>query len=248
MPKGKLRLFALMLSVLILFVTAVPGQDFQKTYAIGAGGHVKVRNISGDVTVTGYEGSSIMVTAVKEGRDRDLVTIEDRSTGDTIDLAVRYQQTGNVNASVNFDIRVPRTIEYTYDHIASVSGSVSISSVTGRLNVASVSGDVGVKDVSGIVSASTVSGDVIVELTKAGPGNMKFASVSGDVSVRAPASLEADIEMSTISGGLKTDYPVEINEPRYGPGRSARGRLGHGGFSLRIASVSGRVSLLRSGQ
>jgi DUF4097 and DUF4098 domain-containing protein YvlB len=74
---------------------------------------------------------------------------------------------------------------------------------------------------------------------------MKFSSVSGNVAVRAPASLDADIEMSSVSGSLKTDFPIEIQERRYGPGRSARGRLGGGASNLRITSVSGRISLTR---
>jgi hypothetical protein len=248
MAKRYLTFSVPLLLILILFGATAPAQDFQKTYAIASGGHLKIRNISGDVTVTGYNGDTIVVTATKQGRDRDLVTIEDRSAGDMVDLTVRYPQTGNANASVDFDIRVPRSVEYNFDRISSVSGNVSVSGATGRLKVESVSGNVEVKDVSGIVSAAAVSGNVMVELTKAGAGNMKFASVSGDVSVRAPGNLDADIDMSTISGGLKTDYPIEISEPRYGPGRSARGRLGGGGISLRIASVSGRVSLLRVSQ
>jgi hypothetical protein len=51
--------------------------------------------------------------------------------------------------------------------------------------------------------------------------------------------------MSTISGGLKTDFPIEVTEPRYGPGRSAKGRIGSGARNLHIRSVSGRVSLLK---
>jgi hypothetical protein len=65
------------------------------------------------------------------------------------------------------------------------------------------------------------------------------------VNVTAPADLDADVEMSTISGSLKTDFPVEVIEKRYGPGRSARGRLGAGSHNLRITAVSGRVSLVK---
>lgn len=229
-----------------MLLCAASGADFQKTYAISAGGQIKVQNVSGDITVTGYDGNSIMVTATKEGRDQDQVTIEDRSSGDTVDLSVEYPHKGNVSASVNFDIRVPRAVEYNFGRLVSVSGDVHVSDVMGNLQVESVSGDVEVDGVSGIVSASAVSGDVNVSLKKAGSGNMKFTSVSGDVAVRAPASLDADVEMSTISGSLNTDFQLEVHEPRYGPGRSARGRLGPGAFSLHITTVSGKVSLTKA--
>jgi len=221
-------------------------QDFHKTYAITAGGQIRIANVSGNVKVTGYKGDSVVVEAFKVGRDRDLLKVEDMSSGDRIDLKVGYPERGNCDASVNFEVRVPQGIEYNYEQLASVSGDVEIASVRGRLRAESVSGNVSVQNVTGVLSAQSVSGNVDVEISKLeGAGEMKFSSVSGDVSVKAPANLDADIEMSSLSGSLKSDFPIEIHERRYGPGRSARGRLGSGANNLRITSVSGRVSLIR---
>ncbi len=74
---------------------------------------------------------------------------------------------------------------------------------------------------------------------------MRFSSVSGNVNVIAPANLDAPVDMQSISGSLKTNFNnVEVQEQRYGPGRKAFGRTGPAGkYSLRIDSVSGRVSL-----
>jgi hypothetical protein len=222
-------------------------QDFQKNYGIPAGGQIRIGNVSGDIKVTGSKNiGTVTVSAYKVGRDRDLVKVEDTGTGDRIDLKVVYPEHGNCDAGVNFEVHVPQGIEYNFERLTSVSGNVEITSVRGRLRAESVSGNVVVKDVAGIVSANSVSGDVDVEITRLeGSGEMKFSSVSGNVAVRAPASLDADIEMSSLSGSLKTDFPIEIQERRYGPGRSARGRLGGGANNLRITSVSGRVSLTR---
>ncbi len=237
----------LALTVGLLAGVACLGQDFNKTYAIGTGGHIRIGNISGDVKVSGYNGDSIVVAGFREGKDRDLVKIEDQSSGDRVDIRVKYPDNCNCDASVNFEVRVPQTVEYNFDRISSVSGNVDMRGVTGRVRAESVSGDVEVVDVTGIVSASSVSGDVNVSINRlVGPGDMKFSSVSGNVSVKAPASLDADVEMSSVSGSLKTDFPIEVQEPRYGPGRSARGRLGSGACSLRVTTVSGRVSLGRA--
>jgi hypothetical protein len=223
------------------------GQDFQRSITLPSGGLIRVGNVSGDVRVEGYSGNSVIVEGFKEGRDRDLVKIEDLSSGDRVDVRVRYPENCSCDASVNFQVRVPANISYNFDRIYSVSGNVDITGITGRLRAESVSGDVDVAGVTGLVSASSVSGDVnaaIVEVE--GAGDMKFSSVSGNVTVRAPSSLDADIEMSSVSGSLKTDFAIEVHEPRYGPGRSARGRLGSGAHSLRISTVSGRVSLSRN--
>jgi lia operon protein LiaG len=235
-------------SVICLLLTlTASAQDFQKNYRIGAGGAVNIRNVAGDVTVTGYNGDTITVTAYKDGPDRDQVTIEDSSGGNNVDVRARYPENCNCSVSVRFDVKVPSGISYRYDSITSVSGDVQISDVKGDLHVKSVSGDVTVSGVAGAVNAASVSGDVEVEIRslESGDGGMEFSSVSGDVDVKLPGNLDANVKMSTLSGELKTDFPLQIEEKRGGPGRSANGRLGNGARNLKLSTVSGDISLSR---
>jgi lia operon protein LiaG len=235
--------------ICLLLALTASAQDFQKNYRIGAGGAVNIRNVSGDVTVTGYNGDTITVTAYKEGPDRDQVTIEDSSGGNNVDVRARYPENCNCNVSVRFDVKVPSGISYRYDSITSVSGDVNISNVRGDLHVKSVSGDVSVKGAAGAVNAGSVSGDVEVEIQSLegadGAGDMEFNSVSGDVEVRLPGNLDADVKMSTLSGELKTDFPLQVEDKRRGPGRSANGRLGNGARNMKLSTVSGDISLSR---
>lgn len=221
-------------------------QDFQKTYRIGAGGQIRIGNVSGDVIVTGYDGDSIVVTGTKKGRDRDQIEIEDRSGTANVDVGVRYPKNCNCDASIRFEVQVPRSVKYDFDHIASVSGDVRVTGVTGRLNASAVSGEVHITDVSGSVSASAVSGDVQVEIKRLdGSDDMKFNTVSGDVSVTLPGSLDADVDMSSFSGSIKTDFAIEVRSERYGSRNSARAKLGEGSRRLKMSSVSGDLSLRR---
>jgi Putative adhesin len=263
MSKTLFRLTAASMFVILTSVLA-GAQDFQKKYEIGAGGHINVSSVSGNVKVTGYDGSVVMVTAVKEGRDRDMVEVEDTSGGDRVELRSRYAPNCNCNASINFTVQVPRSVKYSFDKIStasgdievrnvmgelrvrSASGDVTVEDVSGSINASSASGDVRVKDASGTVNASAASGDVDVEMTRVeGAENMEFTSASGDVHVKAPASLDATVDMSSVNGSLKTDFPLEVKEPQYGSRRSAHGRLGNGSRSLKIRSASGDVSLIR---
>ncbi len=238
---------ALMAAVLMSGVLAL-AQDFQKNYTIPAGGQVSIKTVSGDVKVTGYNIGYIEVIATKVGRDKDLVQIEDLSSGNKVDVRVKYPDHCNCDASVNFDVRVPSSADYNFEHLASVSGDVEITGVRGQVRGESVSGNVTLSSVTGSVTASSVSGNVDAQLVAGtqGGGDMKFSSVSGNVNVAAPSATNADIEMSSVSGSLDTDFPIEIQAKSYGPGRSARGRVGTGGNSLRITTVSGSVSLTRS--
>jgi len=232
---------------LLLLVAAAGAQDFQKDYRLAANARIRISNVSGDLNVTGYEGETILVKAFKEGRDRNLVEVEDSSTQDRLELRVRYPENCNCSASVRFEVVVPRKESYTFERLSSVSGDISLRGISGRVRAESVSGDVLVEEVNGIVSASTVSGDLDVQIARLeGSEDMKFSSVSGDVRVRVPANLDAEIEMSSLSGSLKTDFPIEIKERRYGPGRSASARVGSGARSLKVSTVSGRISLERN--
>lgn len=245
--KMKSKLFQLsILSALFVLVVATTSaaQDFQKSYRIAAGGQIRIGNVSGDVIVTGYDGDSIVVTGTKKGRDRELIEIEDRSGTGNVDIGVRYQKHRNVEGSVRFEVHVPRSVNYDFDQISSVSGDVEVTGVTGRLHASAVSGDVHIKDVSGSVSASAVSGDVKVEINRLdGSDDMKFSTVSGDVSVTLPAGLDADVDMSSFSGSIKTDFAIEVRSERYGSRNSARGKLGEGSRRLKMSSVSGDLSL-----
>lgn len=265
MKRFPLRLMAFSgLACLLLSLTAL-GQDFQRTYNLGNGGAINVRNISGDVRVIGYDGEGVLVTGIKEGRNPEMVTIEDQSSGNSIDVRVRYPERCNdCDASVRFEVKVPRGIAYRFNSISSVSGEVEVAGVNGEVNAKSVSGEVTVNNAAGSVNASSVSGNVRVGkvegtvnakstsgnveveiLSLEGTGSMEFHSVSGNVRVKMPGNLDASVNLSTMSGDLKTDFPLTIEESKIGSGRKASGRLGSGSRNLKLSSVSGDVDLLK---
>lgn len=242
----KRRLISLSIAcgfAVLSIATTCAAQDFQKAYRVGAGGQVKVGNVSGDVIVTGYDGDSIIVTGIKKGRDRDLIEVEDRSGSNSVDVGVKYPKNCNCDASIRFEVQVPRSITFD-DHFTSVSGDVKVTGISGQLHASAVSGDVRIKDVTGSVNASAVSGDVSVEIQRLdGSDDMKFSTVSGDVSVTLPSSLDAEVDLSSFSGSIKTDFPVEVKSERFGSRNWARGKLGEGSRRLRMSTVSGDISL-----
>ena len=264
MKTTPLRFLALVVGALLSVAGAAQAQDFQQTYQLGQDGVVNIRSVSGNVRVTGYDGEVIVITATKQGRDREMVSIEDNSTSNRVEVRDRYPERCNCNASVHFEVKVPRRITYRFDSLSSVSGSVDVADVSGELRVKAVSGNVRVKgatgnvnavsvsgnvevgEVAGVVSAKSTSGNVEVAIVSLNNnGGMEFASVSGDVTVRVPENLDADLDMSSLSGDLRSDFPIQIEKKEYGPGRSARGKLGSGQHRVKMSSVSGNLSLLR---
>src|SRR5216110_3384883 len=102
------RAYSRLIAVGMFILLAAMGcaaQDFSKKYELGAGGHINIHSVSGNVTINGYDGNVVLVTAIKEGRDRDRVEVEDLSSGDRIELRSRYPEHCNCDASMNFTVQ-----------------------------------------------------------------------------------------------------------------------------------------------
>jgi hypothetical protein len=232
-------------------VSPVHPQDFRKSYTIPPRGTINIVNPQGNIKVHGYSGKDIEVLAFKKGPDRDFLEIQDNSFGTLINLFPRYRQSGLVNArmnaSVDFEVRVPKSIEYNFNSLKSFSGNVEVSDVIGRVLAESVGGSVEIHDVQGMIMASSVSGSVHGDLMQTPlPSNTWFKTISGSILIKAPSNLNAMVKMKSDAGLLNTDFPIEILEMRYGPGKFADGRLGTGSQRVDIRSVYGNVSLVHN--
>lgn len=263
MQKNVVRLAFIVFAVLLV-PSFVQGQ-FQQSYKLGAGGSINIKNVSGDIKVVGTSEGGVTVIGTKKGRNPEQVEIVDRSGEGRVDVGVEYPDCHNgCNASVDFEVRVPRSMNFSFDKLSTASGDVSLENVQGTIRANTASGDVTMKNVSGTikgssasgdvrimeatgeVSASTASGDVDVTITRLeGTGNMSFSSASGDVDVRLPSNLDAEVSMSTVSGEVKTDFAIDVQKDKWGAGSRARGKLGNGSRTVKISSASGDVSLMR---
>lgn len=142
------------------------------------------------------------------------------------------------------------------------SGPVHVSGAEGSLNVDTGSGSVEVSGFrGGELSIDTGSGDIAltavtspVLLLETGSGSvgadlrgpvrqLAVETGSGDISVRAPASLAAEVEIETASGGIETDFSLQVT-------RHSRdhlvGQIGNGTGRVAIETGSGDVRLLKS--
>jgi hypothetical protein len=259
-------------------------QDFQHSYTISANGQIFIDTVSGNIKIQGYKGDKIEILAYKKGPDSSAFEIEDRSSGDRIDIKAhprlpqpdpgkpperkpppgrfppggfdqgrfgpgRSNDLGRFDAgnnSADSEIYVPKSGSYNFRWLHSFNGNVEISNVSGQIFAGSSRGNIDVKDVHGIIRCGTNNGSVQVELgSRKDANDMKFSSMSGDIVVKAPANLDAEVSMSSDVGRVKTDYPIQVQETRYGPKRIAQGKLGSGKQKLTIESRWGGVSLLK---
>ncbi|MBN2338902.1 MAG: DUF4097 family beta strand repeat protein [Acidobacteria bacterium] len=244
-----MRLEILLALALLAGVSPLPSQpaarDYDKSHSIPPFGQIFISNTSGTIRVSACEAKEVHVTATINGPDREFLRIQDNSTPGRIEIFPRYLQFGKGNASVDIEVRIPQGVDY-HLNVSSFSGRVEVDGVRGRIIAKSHHGDVSMKKVQGFAMASSVSGRVGGELERTKErNNVLFTSISGSIAVEAPGDLNAMVDLSSHSGGIHTDFPVEIKDMRYGPGKLAKGKLGAGGQIVSIRSTYGRVSLTR---
>jgi DUF4097 and DUF4098 domain-containing protein YvlB len=73
--------------------------------------------------------------------------------------------------------------------------------------------------------------------------DLHIDSGSGPVTVRLPATLSADVDIETSSGGIDSDFAVQTTRLER---HHLRGRIGDGHGRVRIESGSGHVRLIKS--
>ena len=195
---------------------------------------VSVKTVSGDVSVNGVRGE---VRAESVSGDVEVVA--------TPNLAVAKTVSGDVQA---------RDISSTSLSIGSVSGTVIATDVEVRtLDATSVSGDLRLSDLDvERLMAKTLSGEIVFEGALARGGRYEFNAHSGDVRlILAPNTAGFELDASTFSGSVRSDFPVALRSTGTGDGRrgttsrAIRGTYGDASAILSLRSFSGSVVIVR---
>jgi len=92
--------------------------------------------------------------------------------------------------------------------------------------------------------ALTVNGNIDATLGRANwDGELKFQAVNGSITVTFTGDLNAEVNATTVTGDIETDYPLQV-QGRF-MNRRIRGTVGSGGRTLSLATVNGSIELRR---
>lgn len=126
-----------------------------------------------------------------------------------------------------------------------VSGDLANRGQRGKFRGETVSGGVTLDAFSGSsLRLQTVSGEVVADLNQAEPdGSAEVETVSGAVYLRLASSPSQKVRVESVSGHLTSAFPGLHAESSPGS-RTLKGSLGDGRGKVKVATVSGSVSLL----
>jgi len=126
-----------------------------------------------------------------------------------------------------------------------VSGALEAQGINGRLNFRTVSGDLTLADGwLERLDANAVSGDVTADIVLDPLGGMQVTTVSGEVTLRLPAEADAQVNLHSLSGDVRSEFP-ELKRTCAPASHSVSGSLGAGSGHVSVTTMSGRVMLLR---
>lgn len=209
----------------------------------------------------GSGGTEVLVEAPRRGgrvfgrdpRLRVAVVVPEGAalTFRTVSADVRATGTlGEVRGkTASGDVDVPACAEA---RVETASGDLRFGDVAGAAELRSASGDVRVASVGGTLDASVVSGDLrvgaapvggtaaavsgAIELSSVREGALTVSSVSGDVTVGVVPGSRVHVDVTTVSGDLKSDIDLS------GAGAGGEGPL----LDVRGKTVSGDLRLRRA--
>ena len=201
-------------------VTAPSGTT---VFAHSMSGDVKVTNIKGEVRIDTVSGN---VTAT----GTPAATLVRTVSGDATAIGIDHQN----------ELRV-----------STVSGNVTIRSARARsVDADSTSGDVTLTDVlcdRALVKA--FSGDIAYSGSLSKAGRYQFQSQSGEILLTLVGTTGFELDASTFSGSVRSDFPVTVPPGQpiggQGPRKTLRGVVGSGGPTLTIKAFSGDISIVK---
>jgi hypothetical protein len=198
-------------------------------------------NVSVAYTVSTPQGTRVSIESIS-GSVR-VTDIKGDLNANTISGDVRVTGAGRIGMAKS----VSGTVEITEAQMdgaletSSVSGDVLLRRVSARsIEAGSVSGNVKLEDVQcDRVEASTTSGGILFSGPLARNGRYELNGFSGDVRVVVAGTTGFELDASTFSGDIRTDFPITTRGTR--GRRTLTGAYGDGSAVLDLTTFSGSI-------
>lgn len=143
------------------------------------------------------------------------------------------------NWSVSYEIWMPNNSNI---EAHAVNGGITIEALEGQIHFHTQNGGVTLVGVAGDVDGSTQNGGVNIQLTGSswrGAG-LRAETQNGAVNLRVPNGYSAQVEASTVNGGMHVEFPVQLN------GKTLSFNLGSGGAPIRAKTINGAIHISKS--
>ena len=225
----KILVIVMMLFLMVLFLGAgdypvKKSETIEKNLSFAGGTEpqtLKIDNIFGSISVSGYNGKTVLLTAKKTIRAKTNQSMEDAkkevildisTKGNSIDVVVdgpfRDEKGGchwnsrKLGYIVQYDFQVKVPFKTGLNVKTINDGDVDVSDIQGESSIKNVNGKITVKNLKGDFLVHTVNGRIKMDgITGSGEAH----TVNGKVSVLFDKNPGSDCSFKTINGNLELD-------------------------------------------
>ncbi|MDX1643372.1 MAG: DUF4097 family beta strand repeat-containing protein [Thermoanaerobaculia bacterium] len=235
-------------------------ERFETVVEVDPASSVAVRNTNGNVSVTIWDRDQVEIVAEKRARSGDRqaaaealeeIRIDIERSPGRLAIETELPRSSNgvlawllgrhVDASVSYEIRVPRTAPL---EVVTVNGRVSSSGPSGEQRLRTTNGRIEVGAAGGDVDARTTNGSIDVALdSRLERSDVELSTTNGSITLRLPDDLRGRLEARTVNGRISTELPVTLESSR--SRRRLDGDLNGGGANrIGLRTVNGSISVL----
>ena len=189
-------------------------ETVDRSFPFNPDGHVKLRNFSGVITITGSNRANVVVHAVRRApKDRlEGIRLEIDATASEISIEANkktdhWEERDDNVVETDFVIEVPEGV--TLD-VNAFSSDVHISGVQGKQKLHTFSGGINVDQAVGALDVETFSGDIEVDLGTTASGRVDFNSFSGSLDTKIPMTYRNG-KRRNISGDIGSGGSTSFN-------------------------------------
>ncbi len=179
---------------LLLTHLSMAGERVDEELATTGVNAVAIENLSGDVTIIGWDKASVTIKGELDDKAEKLIF---EQVGNTINIKVKLPNRGSWNSKGSeLIIHMPASLRINFE---SISSDVELENLISNVTVKTVSGDIKATELTEHIELSSVSGNI---RTKALQGKINLATVSGDID---DSNSSGRLQLHAVSGEITSD-------------------------------------------
>lgn len=215
--------------LLLAALSVVPGtraQDVSTEQIIvrlsrpGQPGKLAIKHEKGSISVLGYDGQEVVVTARLRGQppadDSSAPRLKRIPIGEIGLAAEEFNNTVTVTTNskdktLDLDVRVPRDFSLNLSTVH--NGRIEVRNVNGEFDITNTNGEILLDGVSGSALLNTFDGSITARFLEVTPGvPMAFSTVYGKIDVSLPPDVRLVAKMKTTNGRVYSDFDMRLEQ------------------------------------
>lgn len=224
-------------------------EEWKKTYAVEAGGELRIENTNGKIVVRPGSGSEVEVVATriaKAGSDEAAkkllaeMKMEESATGSAIRISSKQSRMnwGSTQYRVDYEVHAPVGITLA---LSATNGTIDVSDWEGRVEMSATNGTLDGHGLKGEVEAETTNGKIDINLATLSEDGVKLETTNGELVLQLPRDSKGKLSARVTNGGISVDGLNAEPSPANTRRRYEAALNGGGPASITLETTNGAI-------